>query len=105
MSKLRFVPSPTVFVAGCGVALACAVAALGCNAGAAPPSGYRMLAPGALTVIAADTSAEDTVRRRDLQEVTVGRADMEWTPQQAPQATTLVERAKQRDFQFDVWCL
>jgi hypothetical protein len=105
MSKLRFVPSPTVSVAGCGVALACTVAALGGNAGAAPPSGYRTLAPGALTVIAADTSAEDTVRRRDLQEVTVGRADMEWAPKQAPRATTLVERAKQRDFQFDVWCL
>lgn len=72
---------------------------------AAPPSGYRELAPGALTVVPADLAAEDTVRRRDLQEVTVGRADLEWTPQQAPQATTLVDRAKQRDFQFDVWCL
>jgi hypothetical protein len=72
---------------------------------AAPPSGYRELAPGALTVIPADTAAEDTVRRRDLQEVTVGRADMAWSPKQSPEATTLVERARQRDFQFDVWCL
>ena len=79
--------------------------AVGPIAAAAPPSGYRELAPGALTVIPADTAAEDTVRRRDLQEVTVGRADLAWTPQQAPEATTLVERAKRRDFQFDVWCL
>lgn len=83
-----------------------AVSATGLGAAAAaPPSGYRQLAPGALTVIPADKAAEDTVRRRDLQEVTVGRADTAWTPKQAPQATTLVERAKQRDFQFDVWCL
>ena len=105
MIMAHFAPSMTVSVVGCVVVLACAVAAVGSNAGAAPPSGYRELAPGALTVIPADTAAEDTVRRRDLQEVTVGRADMEWTPKQAPQATTLVERAKQRDFQFDVWCL
>ena len=45
--------------------------AVGPIAAAAPPSGYRELAPGALTVIPADTAAEDTVRRRDLQEVTV----------------------------------
>jgi hypothetical protein len=82
-----------------------ATAATGWEAIAAPPPGYRELAPGALTVIPADTAAEDTVRRRDLQEVTVGRADMAWTPKQATLATTLVERAKQRDFQFDVWCL
>ncbi|MDA1040021.1 MAG: hypothetical protein O3A37_07015 [Planctomycetota bacterium] len=69
------------------------------------PPGYRSLAPGALTVITADTSAEDTLRRRDLSEVTVLQADMAWTPKQAKLATTLVERAKQRDFQFDVWCL
>jgi hypothetical protein len=37
--------------------------------------------------------------------VTVGRADMAWTPKQATLATTLVERAKERDFRFDVWCL
>lgn len=105
MVMSNFALSTTVSVVGCVVALACVAAAVGNNAGAAPPSGYRELAAGVLTVIPADTAAEDTVRRRDLQEVTVGRADMAWTPKQAPQATTLVERAKRRDFQFDVWCL
>ena len=90
---------------GWAMALLLAVAATGRSGSAAPPSGGRDLAPGAVIVIPADTAAEDTVRRRDLQEVTVGRADMAWTPKQATLATTLVERAKERDFRFDVWCL
>ena len=81
------------------------VASTGVGIAAEPPSGYRALAPGVLTVIPADTAAEDTVRRRELPEITVSRADMEWTPKQAASATTLLERARERDFQFDVWCL
>lgn len=87
------------------------VALVGCwggaggGADAAPPTGFRQLAPGALTVIPADTAAEDTVRRRDLPEVTVAHADMAWTPKQEAVTGTLVEQAKARDFKFDVWCL
>ncbi|MFM8633854.1 MAG: hypothetical protein ACKOEX_03430 [Planctomycetia bacterium] len=72
---------------------------------AAPPTGFRELAPGTLTVIPADAAAEDTVRHKDLVDVTVGLADMAWTPKQESVNGTLVHVAKNRDFAFDVWCL
>ncbi|MEO1993588.1 MAG: hypothetical protein ABGW78_16760, partial [Pirellulales bacterium] len=67
---------------------------------------YRVLAPGTLTVIQANTANEDTLRRdRDLLEVSVAKADMAWTPKQASQNSTLMEQSKGRDFVFDTWCL
>lgn len=67
---------------------------------------YRVLAPGTLTVIQANTANEDTLRRdRDLLEVSVAKADMAWTPKQASQNSTLMEQSKGRDFAFDTWCL
>jgi len=74
------------------------------TAGAAE-SGFRKLSPGVLTVIPSDTSADDTEIRSDLLEVTKGQADRIWTPQEAPSNTTLVERAKNREYLPDVWCL
>jgi hypothetical protein len=78
-------------------------AALAAEGGSA--GGFRTLAPGVLTVIPPDRSADDTEQRGDLLEITRGRADREWTPRQAPANATLVERAKNREFQRDVWCL
>ena len=69
----------------------------------AEPAGYRTLAPGVLTVIPADSSADDPLQREDILEIT--RAQKAWTPLQAPQGETLVERAKNRTFLRDVWCL
>lgn len=78
-------------------------------AGAAEPAagrtGFRKLAPGVLTVIAPDTRSDSQVLRDDLREVTKGRADAAWEPRFAPKNTTLVERARNREFQRDIWCL
>ena len=71
----------------------------------AAESGFRKLSPGVLTVIPSDTSGDDTEIRSDLLEVTKGRADRIWTPQEASPNTTLVERAKNREYLPDVWCL
>ena len=63
---------------------------------------YRVLAPGTLTVIQANTANEDTLRRdRDLLEVSVAKAAMAWTPKQAAQNSTLLEQSKGKDFSFD----
>ena len=78
-------------------------AALAADAGSA--GGFRTLAPGVLTVIPPDRSADDTEQRGDLFEITRGRADRKWTPRQAAVNATLVERAKNREFQRDVWGL
>jgi len=67
--------------------------------------GFRRLAPGVLTVISPRASSDSHVLRGDLLEVTRGLQDQEWKPQQAPENTTLVERAKNREFQRDIWCL
>jgi hypothetical protein len=84
------------------MALATAAAAAGA---AGPAEGFRPLAPGTLTIIPADRSADDPVQRADLEEVTAGQADRRWTPQRAPENTTFVERAKNREFAGPVWCL
>jgi hypothetical protein len=78
-------------------------AALAADAGSA--GGFRTLAPGVLTVIPPDRSADDTEQRGDLLEITRGRADRKWTPRQAAVNATLVERAKNREFQRDIWGL
>ena len=67
--------------------------------------GFRQLAPGVLTVIPPRASSDSHVIRGDLLEVSRGLKDQAWKPQQAPGNTTLVERAKNRDFQRDIWCL
>ena len=72
---------------------------------AAGPAGFRELAPGTLTVIPPDRSADDPLQRADLLEITLGRADREWTPKRAASNSTFVERAKGREFTGGVWCL
>ena len=67
--------------------------------------GFRRLAPGVLTVIPPRASSDSHALRGDLLEVTRGLKDQAWKPQQAPENTTLVERAKNREFQRDIWCL
>lgn len=98
---------PAVFVIPIATAAAFVwwAAVLSAPACAAPPREFRALAPGVLTVIPADAAADDTVRRRDLPEVTVAKPRPEWKPKQAPLPNTLFERAKDREFPFDVWCL
>lgn len=90
------------------MAVAASLLLLAGSAGAQPPAGrtgFRRLAPGVLTVIAADTRSDSQVLRDDLHEVTKGRADAAWEPKFAPKNATLVERAKNREFQRDIWCL
>ncbi|MFM8893267.1 MAG: hypothetical protein ACKOTB_16900, partial [Planctomycetia bacterium] len=60
----------------------------------ASKTGYRRLAPGALTVIPPRASNEAHAIRRDLLEVTEGLKDRAWTPKHAPITETLVELAK-----------
>ncbi len=70
-----------------------------------PQAGFRRLAPGALTVIPPRFSSDSHSLRGDLLEATEGLADLRWTPLQAAGNTTLVERAKDREFQREIWCL
>ena len=67
--------------------------------------GYRRLAPGALTVIPPRASNEAHSIRSDLLEVTKGLQDRKWIPKHAPATATLVELAKNREFQRSIWCL
>jgi len=68
-------------------------------------TGFRQLAPGVLTVIPPNTSSDSNVQRGDLLEVTRRLPTLTWTPKQAAENTTLVERAKNREFVRDIWCL
>jgi len=68
-------------------------------------NGFRRLAPGVLTVIPPRTSSDSHAIRGELFEVTRGLQDQAWKPQQAASHTTLVEQAKNREFQRDIWCL
>ena len=79
--------------------------AAGADRDGAVQQGYRRLAPGVLTVIPPRASNDSHVLRGDLLEVTRGLNDQTWTPQQSPPNTTLVERAKNREFQRGIWCL
>ncbi len=74
-------------------------------ADAMQPSGYRKLAPGALTVIPADRSGDDALLRADIPEITEGLVDLAWEPEQAPVGATVVEQGRNRDFPRDIWCL
>ncbi|MCE9629601.1 MAG: hypothetical protein K8S94_02620 [Planctomycetia bacterium] len=75
------------------------------RAAAADPAGFRRLAPGVLTVIPPDRTADDTLLRTDLLEITKGQADLEWTPKMAASNTTFVARARGREYPRDIWCL
>jgi hypothetical protein len=86
-------------------AVAVAAAVIAVAAAGAPPAGFRQLAPGTLTVIPPDRSADDALQRADLVEITAGRPDRRWTPKHSPVNTTFVERAKAREFAGGVWCL
>jgi len=68
-------------------------------------NGFRQLAPGVLTVIPPRTSRDSQAIRGDLFEVTRDPEAQVWVPQRAPSHTTLVEQAKNREFQRDIWCL
>jgi len=69
------------------------------------PDGFRQLAPGVLTVIPPDLSTDDTLQRGDILEITRGLADRAWKPRRDAIGGTLVERAKDRTYPRDVWCL
>lgn len=69
------------------------------------PAGFRPLAPGVLTVIPADRTTDDALLRADILEITKGQADLAWTPQMAAANTTLVERARSREYPRDIWSL
>ena len=70
----------------------------------AQPMGFRELAPGALTVIAANRSAADSLLRGDIPDITA-RPDLEWTPKQAPVGGTLSARGRDRESSREIWCL
>jgi hypothetical protein len=72
---------------------------------AAPAAGFRPLAPGALTVVPADRSADDPIQRGPLVEVTEGQQALAWTPKRAASNSTFVERAADLEYPRDVWCL
>ena len=74
-------------------------------AGAASPDGFRTLAPGVLTVVPPDISTDDTIQRGDILEITRNLGDAAWTPRRDAVGGTLVERAKDRVYPRDVWCL
>lgn len=90
--------SPVVWVVVCGLL---AVA----DGRAEGPDGFRPLAPGVLTVIPPDLSTDDTIQRGDILEITRNLADSAWKPRRDAIGGTLVERAKNRIYPRDVWCL
>lgn len=75
------------------------------RAAAAPPAGFRELAPGVLKVIPADQAMDDALRRGALVEITEGQKGLGWTPQRAAPNTTFVELARRREYPRDIWCL
>lgn len=97
---------PAVGLAVAGAAIWTCAAALGPGPiWAAPPTGFRELAPGVLTVIPPDRATDDALQRGDIVEVTEGLAGLAWQPRLAAANTTLVERAKLREYPRDIWCL
>ncbi len=94
---------PMIVVAA--AVLAAVVATGGRQAAAAPGAGYRTLAPGALTVVPADRSADDPIQRGPLVEVHEGQKALAWTPLRSAANSTFVERAAQLEYPRDVWCL
>ena len=90
----------SALIAACGaMTLAAGFAA------AAPPAGFRELAPGVLKIIPADQALDDALRRGPLVEITEGQKDLEWTPRRAASNTTFVELARRLEYPRDIWCL
>lgn len=89
----------------CWLLAAVAICGGGWAGAASPPAGFRKLAPGTLTVIPPDRSADDPLQKDDLLEITEGRSDRVWQPKRAPLNATFVERAKGRELAGGVWCL
>jgi hypothetical protein len=87
------------------VAMAVLAAVAVVPARAAAPDGFRALAPGVLTVIPPDLSTDDTIQRGDILEITRNLKGSAWTPKRDAIGGTLVERAKDRIYPRDVWCL
>ncbi|MFM1903212.1 MAG: hypothetical protein RLZZ440_1112 [Planctomycetota bacterium] len=76
------------------------------SSAAQPSAGFRPLAPGALTIVPADRSADDPIQRGPLVEVTEGqKAVREWKPKRAAVNSTFVERAAELEYPRDIWCL
>ena len=75
------------------------------SAAGASPDGFRSLAPGVLTVIPPDRSADHAIQRGDILEITRNLKGSAWTPKREAIGGTLVERAKDRIYPHDVWCL
>ena len=88
-----------------GLAVVAIALAIPAGLRAAAPDGFRELAPGVLTVIPPDLSTDDTLQRGDILEITKGLADSAWTPKRDSVGGTLVERAKDRTYPRDIWCL
>jgi len=76
-----------------------------CPVAGAEPDGFRPLAPGVLTVIPPDLATDHTIQRGDILEITRGLADRAWKPRRDAAVGTLVERARNRIYPRDVWCL
>ena len=88
-----------------GLAVVAIALAIPAGLHAAAPDGFREVAPGVLTVIPPDLSTDDTLQRGDILEITKGLADSAWTPKRDSVGGTLVERAKDRTYPRDIWCL
>lgn len=71
----------------------------------AQESGFRALAPGVLTEIPADLSADDALQRGPIVEITEGLAGLRWEPTWAAVSTTLVSKAQRLEYPRDIWCL
>ncbi len=66
-------------------------------------AGFRNLAPGVLTIIPPDASADDIVLRKTIPEIT--KVAKQWDPKLAAKETTLFSRANEYQFNRNVWCL
>jgi hypothetical protein len=74
-------------------------------AAVAADQGFRELAPGVLTVVQPDLSADEAVPRGPLLEITEGLKDLDWVPQRVSPSSTLVARGGRLEYPRDVWCL
>jgi len=86
-------------------AACCGVAGLTAAVAPGQQDGFRPLAPGVLTTIPADLSADDALPRGPLVEITEGLRGLRWQPTWAAVSTTLVSRADRLEYPRDIWCL
>lgn len=89
-----------------GLALLAMAATLPVRSSPAADAGdFRQLAPGVLTVVPADVSMDEAIRRGPLLEITEGQRSRAWKPQRAASNTTFVERGRWLEYPRDIWCL